>query len=63
MKVGETLLLDVGTAITVGTVTSVKGENATLKLARPVCAEEGGRAAVSRKIAGRWRLIGYGIIT
>jgi translation initiation factor 2 subunit 3 len=31
-------------------------------LARPVCAEEGSRAAISRKIAGRWRLIGYGII-
>ena len=63
VKVGESLLLDVGTAITVGAVTSLKGENATLKLARPVCAEKGGRAAVSRKIAGRWRLIGYGIIT
>jgi len=27
-----------------------------------VCAEEGDRAAISRKMAGRWRLIGYGII-
>jgi translation initiation factor 2 gamma subunit (eIF-2gamma) len=31
-------------------------------LVRPVCAEEGARAAISRKIANRWRLIGYGII-
>jgi len=59
---GETLLLDVGASITVGTVISVKKEKATLKLARPVCTQEGSRAAISRKIGGRWRLIGYGII-
>jgi translation initiation factor 2 subunit 3 len=62
IQVGEALLLDVGTSITAGTVTSIKGENATLKLSRPVSAEGGGRAALSRKIAGRWRLIGHGII-
>jgi translation initiation factor 2 subunit 3 len=63
VQVGESLLLDVGTSITTGSVTSVRGENATLKLTRPVCVEEGARAAISRKIAGRWRLIGYGIVT
>ncbi len=63
VRTGEALLLDVGTTITSGSVASMKGENATLKLSRPVSAEEGGRAAISRKIAGRWRLIGYGIIT
>ncbi len=59
---GERLLLDVGTAITVGTVVSIKKDVVTLQLARPVCAEKGYRAAISRKISGRWRLIGYGII-
>jgi len=63
VQMGEALLLDVGTSITAGTVTSIKGENATLKLSRPISAEEGARAALSRKIAGRWRLIGYGIIS
>ena len=58
----ESLLLDVGTTITAGAVTSVKGEKATIRLGRPVCVEKGMRAAISRKIAGRWRLIGYGII-
>ena len=62
VRMGEALLLDVGTTITAGSVTSMKGEVATLKLSRPVCTEEGDRAAISRKIAGRWRLIGYGII-
>lgn len=58
----ENLLLDIGTTITTGTVFSVKGEDATIKLGRPVCVEKGMRAALSRKIVGRWRLIGYGIV-
>jgi len=62
ISAGENLLLDVGTAITVGNVTNVKGDTAELKLTRPVCAEENSRVAISRKITGRWRLIGYGII-
>jgi len=62
VRTGEALLLDVGTSITAGSVVSVKGEAATIKLSRPISAEEGARTAISRKIAGRWRLIGYGII-
>ncbi len=62
VRTGEALLLDVGTSITAGSVTSMKGDVATLKLSRPVCVEEDDRAAISRKIAGRWRLIGYGIV-
>jgi len=59
---GEVLLLDVGTAITTGSVASVGKDVVTLQLGRPVCAESGFSAAISRKIAGRWRLIGYGTI-
>ncbi|HDN05834.1 MAG TPA: translation initiation factor IF-2 subunit gamma [Candidatus Bathyarchaeota archaeon] len=62
ITMGETLLLHVGSAITVGKVTSVKKGSATVVLTRPVCAHEGSRVAISRKIAGRWRLIGYGMI-
>lgn len=58
----ESLLLDVGTTITAGPVISVKKDEATIKLGRPVCVEKGMRAALSRKISGRWRLIGYGIV-
>jgi len=59
---GEVLLLDVGTAITTGNVASIGKDVVTLQLGRPVCAEQGFRAAINRKIAGRWRLIGYGTI-
>jgi len=59
---GERLLLDVGTTITVGKVVSAKKDAVSIELIRPVCAEDGTRAALSRKLASRWRLIGYGII-
>lgn len=63
VRMGESILLDVGTTITVGTVISMAGKDTVnLKLGRPVCAEAGSRVAISRKIAARWRLIGYGII-
>ncbi len=58
----ENILLDVGTTITSGIVVSVRDREATLELGRPVCVEKGMRTAISRKIAGRWRLIGYGIV-
>ncbi len=62
IKVGETLLLDVATAITVGRVERIGKNRAEVKLSRPVCVEEKSRVAISRKITGRWRLIGYGLI-
>jgi translation initiation factor 2 subunit 3 len=63
ISINETLLLHVGAAITTGKIASTKGNIATVKLTRPVCAQKGSRVALSRKIAGRWRLIGYGMIT
>jgi len=62
VSVGETLLLHVGATITVGKVASIKKGAVTAKLTRPVCSQAGSRIAISRKIAGRWRLIGYGMI-
>jgi len=61
VNVGETLLLHVGSAITAGKVTSIKQDVIRVQLTRPVCAQVGSRVAISRKIAGRWRLIGYGM--
>lgn len=58
----EPLMLSVGTATTVGTVTSARENVAQVKLKIPICAEPGQGAAISRRISGRWRLIGYGIL-
>lgn len=59
---GEALMLNVGTTMTVGTILSARGNKATLRLKLPVCAERSARVALSRRIAGRWRLVGYGMI-
>jgi translation initiation factor 2 subunit 3 len=53
-------MLSVGTATTVGVVTSGRTGTADISLKIPVCAENGQRVAISRRIAGKWRLIGYG---
>ncbi|MHC1592921.1 MAG: translation initiation factor IF-2 subunit gamma [Methermicoccaceae archaeon] len=66
LSTSEPLMLNVGTATTVGIITGVKnrkkGSRATVKLKRPVCAQEGDRVAISRRIGSRWRLIGVGIM-
>ena len=62
IKTNEPLMLSIGTATTVGVVTSARGTSAEVVLKIPVCAQEEQRVAISRRIAGKWRLIGYGII-
>jgi len=62
IKTNEPLMLSVGTATTVGVVTSARGEESEVALKIPVCADKNQRVAISRKISGKWRLIGYGII-
>jgi len=59
---GEPLVINVGTATSLGRVTHVHNEEVEVKLEIPVCAEEGARVAISRRIKGRWRLIGWGYI-
>ena len=60
---GEPLMINVGTTTTVGMVTSARGNVIETRLKLPVCADKGARAAISRRIGGRWRLIGYGVIS
>lgn len=58
----EPLMINVGTATTLGIVTGLSRDEVHVTLRRPVCADVGARIAISRKISGRWRLIGYGFI-
>ena len=62
LKTNEPLMLSVGTATTVGVVTSGRSDSADITLKIPVCAEKDQRIAISRRIAGKWRLIGYGVV-
>ncbi len=58
----ENLMLTVGTANTVGSVTAARDSRIEIALKYPVAAYEGERVALGRRISNRWRLIGYGNI-
>lgn len=62
IKVKEPLMLNVGTATTVGLVLKSAGGNIEAVLKLPVAGEAGSRVAISRRVGGRWRLIGYGVL-
>ncbi|MGC9075823.1 MAG: translation initiation factor IF-2 subunit gamma [Conexivisphaera sp.] len=63
LRKGEPLRLNVGTMVTLGIVSEVKGSRVSLSLRRPVCPPPNARVAISRRIEDRWRLVGSGRIT
>jgi translation initiation factor 2 subunit 3 len=62
ISTGEPLMLTVGTATTVGSVTSAREGECEVTLKRPVCAEPGVKIAINRRVGARWRLIGFGTL-
>ena len=56
----ENLRLNIGTAVTTGTVTGSKNNRIEIRVKKPVCLMEKSKVAISRRIADRWRLIGAG---
>ncbi len=63
IRTSEVLMLNIGTATTVGIVTSPHGNLVEMNLKMPVCADMGQRVAISRRVGNKFRLIGYGIIS
>jgi len=62
IKPNEELMVNYGTARTIGTVTAIKKKRIDLKLKMPLCVEKGERVVISRLVSGRWRLIGFSSI-
>ena len=62
IKTNEPLVLNVGTAVTSGVVTSARNEIVEVGLRKPVCPIPGFKVALSRRIGDSWRLIGFGTI-
>ncbi len=62
IKTSEPLMINAGSATTVGIVRSARETTVDLSLKIPICVDSGSRVAISRKVESRWRLIGYGII-
>ncbi len=58
----EPLMITAGTAITLGVTSKVSKDEVEIKLKRPVVAWNGARVAISRRVLGKWRLIGWGIV-
>ena len=62
IRSNEPLMLNLGTATTIGVVTSARPMDAEVKLKRPICADKGSHIAISRRVGARWRLIGSGVL-
>ena len=62
IKMNELLMLNIGTARTAGVVKEVTPRAVKVKLHLPVCTLIDSRAAISRRIGYRWRLIGFGTV-
>jgi translation initiation factor 2 subunit 3 len=62
ISTGEPLMLTIGTATTVGSVTSAREGECEVALKRPVCAGYGSKIAINRRVGARWRLIGVGTL-
>lgn len=62
LKKGEMLMLNVNSAATVGIVQELSKKSVKCALKKPVCAENGAKMTISRRLGQRWRLIGYGLI-
>jgi translation initiation factor 2 subunit 3 len=62
LKKGEKILINAGTARTLATVSLIKGNVIECELQIPIVVEEKEKVVISRQVAGRWRLIGYGSV-
>ena len=62
LRPNEMLMVNVATATSVGVVSNTGKGKATLSLRLPICADEGQRISLSRRVCSRWRLIGHGTI-
>lgn len=62
LQQGETIIITAGTAIRVGVIRSLTKEYMDVALRDPVVTWRGSRIAISRRVLGRWRLTGWGVV-
>lgn len=58
----EALRLNVGSSVTLAMVSGIREDVAHVRLVKPVTAGPGWKAAIARRVGGKWRLIGVGDI-
>ncbi len=62
IRSNEPLVLNVGTSVTSGIITSAREDIIEMNLKRPICALMNNKVAISRRMGDSWRLIGFGTI-
>jgi translation initiation factor 2 subunit 3 len=63
LRVGERLVVTVGTAIVMATIKRLSSDWFELELIdKPVVAWRGMKIAISRNVMNRWRLVGWGVV-
>ena len=62
LRNNEMLMVNVATSTSVGVVKGIEKGKAKLQLRLPICADQGQRVSLSRRVGARWRLIGHGTI-
>ena len=62
IKVGEPVMVILGSASVMGVVRSLRGGAVTIDLRRGVCAQEGSKLVVIKQVSGRWRIVGWGVL-
>lgn len=62
IRVKEKLNVNIGVGMSSGEVQNIKDDIVEVRLDKPLVAEPKQRAAISRLIDKRWRLIGYGVV-
>jgi translation initiation factor 2 subunit 3 len=60
IRTNEALVMNVGTTVTSGVVSSAREDVVEVVLRKPVCIDPGAKVAISRRISESWRLIGFG---
>ena len=62
LRNNELVMVNVATSTSLGVVSVSNKKKYSLKLRLPICAEEGSRLSLSRRVGSRWHLIGFGTI-
>jgi translation initiation factor 2 subunit 3 len=62
IRTNEALVINTGTAVTAGVVSSARDNVVDITLRRPICVEPKARLALSRRVGNGWRLIGHGVV-
>jgi len=62
IKENEPLLMNIGTATTIGYAKKVKKDTIEIELRNPICPEKNVKMAILRNVSQRWRLTGYAVV-